>query len=168
METMGPRTVTSEASTVLHLYVDACCEPAHEFPAGLGGVLVSPDKGILGHYSIMLSRGQLETFNLIGSQNPIFELECMAILIGIDAWSSELRGKNVVVFTDNQAAQASFVKCFRAASWRSIWKYLAGMRESTRPPMWRTNLREEKNLVSSRKARRSWEEYVSRCGISLA
>ena len=94
VETMGPRTVTSDASAVLHLSVDACCEQAHKFPAGLGGVLVLPDEGILGHYSLMLSKGHWEPES------------------GLDVWSSELRGKNVVVFTDNQAAQASFVKCF--------------------------------------------------------
>ena len=104
----------------------------------------------------------------------------MAILI--DAWSSELRGKNVGVFTDNQAAQASFVECFTENSVAvGVVVSSCQLEEELEISCWYERVNTASNVADEpsrgeefcfkpegKAQLRSWEEYVSRCGISLA
>ena len=177
---MGPRMIRAGAVETLHVYVDACCEQQSSVPAGLGGVLIDPYEGTQSFYSLMLDEAQLQRFNTTGSQNPIFELECMAIFISLHAWRDVLRGKNLVVFTDNQAAQACFVKCFSENS-VGMGIILASCEEEERMEAccWFERVNTASNVADSpsrndtarfRKEDRAelmeWDEYVGLCELA--
>ena len=44
-----------------------------------------------------------------GKQEPIFELECLAMLTGVKAWANHLRHKHVILFTDNNGSLGAMI-----------------------------------------------------------
>jgi hypothetical protein len=44
-------------------------------------------------------------------QTVIFELEGLAIAVALNAFSEHVKGRRVVIFTDNQSAQSCLIKC---------------------------------------------------------
>ena len=53
-----------------------------------------------------------ELRQLVGpnSKNPIFECECLAVLMCFRVWGGLLRSCNVVVFSDNEGTRACMIK----------------------------------------------------------
>ena len=106
-----PRRVSASIVDTLHLYVDAAFEPDNRsYPGGLGGVLVEVGLGPIAYFSLQLSAGEVHRVHKSKSQNPIFELECLAILGGLHTWRDDLAAKHVVVFTDNNGALSALIK----------------------------------------------------------
>ena len=86
--------------------MDASCDDDR---IGRGGVLIS-DAGVrAGYFSEWASQ---ELRQLVGpdSKNPIFECECLAVLMCFHVWGGLLRGCNVVVFSDNEGTRACMIK----------------------------------------------------------
>jgi len=79
-------------------------------PAGLGGILLDSSGRYREYYSEMLDESALAAINVRKSGNPIFELECLAILCALHLWHSHLSGKHLVVYTDNNGALGSMIK----------------------------------------------------------
>ena len=100
-----PRVICANILTTMHLYVDASCEGDN---VGLGGVLVNEVGSKMGFFSDRASEHVRRRMNP-ESGNPIFEYECLAILVGLRLWAPLIRSTNLVVFTDNEGALACMV-----------------------------------------------------------
>jgi hypothetical protein len=61
----------------------------------------------MGCFSETVDKALLESIMEAGQQTAIMELEALAISVGIKLFSNAVRGTRLVVFTDNQSAQAS-------------------------------------------------------------
>ncbi|CAE7418408.1 unnamed protein product, partial [Symbiodinium sp. CCMP2456] len=105
-----PRRVSTALHETMHIFVDACHEPGSTEPAGLGGILLDSSGRYREYYSEMLDESALAAINVRMSGNPIFELECLAILCALHLWHSYLSGKHLVVYTDNNGALGSMIK----------------------------------------------------------
>ena len=94
----------------MHIFVDACHEPGASKPAGLGGNLLDSSGRYLEYFSEMLGEQSLSSINVRSSGNPIFELECLAILCALHLWHPRVAGKHLIVYTDNNGALGSMIK----------------------------------------------------------
>ena len=94
----------------MHIFVDACHEPGAPQPAGLGGNLINSSGHYLEYFSEMLEEQSLSSINVRSSGNPIFELECLAILCALHLWHPRVAGKHLIVYTDNNGALGSMIK----------------------------------------------------------
>ena len=106
-----PREVWSFSSRVLHMYVDASYEPEAAHPGGLGGVLIDPSTGARRHFSCMMSAAEVARWNATCSKNPIYELEMLAIVVGLLCWGSLLKSCSAIVFSDNEGAVGTCISC---------------------------------------------------------
>ena len=78
--TGGPRRVLASVGRVFHLYTDACFE---ESVGGVGGVLYDRNGVMLSFFSEQLPAGLVDLLNPCQKQNLIFELEALAVLMGV-------------------------------------------------------------------------------------
>ena len=101
-----PRSLSANVLHLWHVYVDASCDDGR---IGLGGVLISDNGTKIGHFSEWATP---ELRQLIGpdSKNPIFECECLAVLMCFHVWRGLLKGCNIVVFSDNEGTRACMIK----------------------------------------------------------
>ena len=104
-----PRSVGITLCSTMRLYVDASFEPGTSNFAGVGGVLVDPLSGVLGHFSCFLTTGLLDMLNKMQSKHPIYELECLAILLGVQTWINFFSRKHVIIFTDNNGSLGAMI-----------------------------------------------------------
>ena len=93
------RLVCDPACYTWHLYVDASNVDDR---AGIGGVLISENGSFIGHFSDFL---EAEILNVLNPhlRTPFSSLS-FAIWCGIETWSKLFRGRNLIVFTDNEGA----------------------------------------------------------------
>ena len=69
--------------------MDASHEPTTANPgevAGIGGILYNQLANPTGHFSEWINKDDVARIGREGSENPIFELECYAILAGLLTW----------------------------------------------------------------------------------
>ena len=100
-----PRTLCSNMLHLWHMYVDASHDGDR---VGLGGVLISGSGCKVACFSVWAC-DELRSLISPNSGNPIFEYECLAILLGLCTWSGLIRGCNVVVFSDNQGTLGAMI-----------------------------------------------------------
>ena len=105
-----PRRVTSQLGDTLMIFVDACFESDEDLPAGFGGVLFDCQGRELSYFSELVDHEAVSRINRDSSGNPIFELECLAILIAVKLWHPRLHGRHTIIFTDNMGALGSMIK----------------------------------------------------------
>ena len=91
------------------MYVDASYDPSGH--SGIGGLLLSDSGSCLGFFSENVSNEVVRAIQREDQETIIFELEGLAIAAGLHVFKELLRGKRLVVFTDNQSAQACLIKC---------------------------------------------------------
>ena len=65
----------------------------------------------MGFFSECVSAGLLKDFMRKDQKTAIFELEGLAVLIAFELFTDLIKGRKLVVFTDNQAAQFCLIKC---------------------------------------------------------
>ena len=65
----------------------------------------------LGFFSEPVPSNLVDKIKAEDQKTIIFELEGLAVAIGIALFSNFLLGKRLIVFTDNQAVQACLIKC---------------------------------------------------------
>ena len=93
----------------LHLYVDASYNA--DGHSGIGGLLLDEAGTCLDFFSEKVTDEVLHSIKRDDQATIIFELEGLAIAVGLHHFEKHIRGRRLVVFTDNQAAQASLIKC---------------------------------------------------------
>ena len=79
-----PKLASCRLRETLHIYIDACHEKGHEHPAGFGGVLIDESGNQVSYFSELVEADSLRVINAGESQNPIFELECLALLMAVE------------------------------------------------------------------------------------
>jgi hypothetical protein len=105
----APRTVGAGHTNWFHLYVDASFEPTGS--SGIDGLLLEPLGTCIGCFSEIVNTDLLEAIMRPDQETPIMELEALAIYVGVSLFKDLINDTRLVVFTDNQSAQASVVKC---------------------------------------------------------
>ena len=106
-----PREIGPFTSDIYHVYTDASFELGHDVPVGIGGVLIHLKSGRRSFFSVGISANNLDEWNPLDSKNPIFEFETLAVYVACRVWSTELKGRAVVVFTDNEGSLGALIKC---------------------------------------------------------
>ena len=107
--TGGPRRVLASAGRVFHLYTDACFE---ESVGGVGGVLYDRNGVMLSFFSEQLPAGLVDLLNPCQKQNLIFELEALAVLMGVSSLLDPLAIQpcdRIVIFIDNNSVLARLI-----------------------------------------------------------
>ena len=105
------RIVTPMASDIVHIYCDASYEPDTVNPVGIGCFLLDLKSGFRAHVSEFIQQSDVGTWNLSGSKHPIYEFELLAIVVALKAFRPYATGKSIVVFTDNEGALGSLIRC---------------------------------------------------------
>ena len=109
LEENRPRAVDVNFFERRHMYVDfSFCAEGH---SGLGGLLLDERGNCLRFFSEEVPSSFVSSIKREEQDTIIFELEGLAIAIGLHLFSDFLKGRHLVVFTDNQAAQACLIKC---------------------------------------------------------
>ena len=93
----------------VRVYVDASFEPGKS--SGLGGLVLDSSGQCLGCFSEEISQELVSKIKREDQQTVIFELEGLAIAVALEVFKEHIKGKRLVVFTDNSGAQASLIKC---------------------------------------------------------
>ena len=119
-----PRALSANILHLWHVYVDASCD---NDKIGLGGVLIS-DTGVRVGYFSEWATAELRQLVGPNSKNPIFECECLAVLMCFHVWGGLLRNCNVVVFSDNEGTRACMIK---GASDNSVGMRIVGATHDT-------------------------------------
>ena len=104
-----PRGVTVHHSDTYHLYVDAAFEPGGH--CGPGGVLYDMECKPAAFFSEKISDESLSKLMVPGQKTAIFELEFLAVYLGLVLMLPYFRGKRVVVFTDNSGVLGALQRC---------------------------------------------------------
>ncbi|CAL1147573.1 unnamed protein product, partial [Cladocopium goreaui] len=86
----------------VHVYVDASFEPGKY--SGLGGLVLDSSGQCLGCFS-EVSQELVSKIKREDQQTVIFELEGLAIAVALEVFKEHIKGKRLVVFTDNSGAQ---------------------------------------------------------------
>ncbi|CAE7553006.1 ubiad1, partial [Symbiodinium necroappetens] len=101
-----PRSLNANILHLWHIYVDASCD---DNKVGLGGVLVSEQGSMVAYFSEWAA-DELKEIVAPTSKNPIFEFECLAVLLAVKTWTGLISGCNLVIFSDNEGTKACLVK----------------------------------------------------------
>eukprot|EP00435_Cladocopium_sp_Y103_P041803 s1348_g11.t1 len=104
-----PRIVETRHFEWVHMYVDAAYEP--DGFSGIGGVLYDSTGECIAYFSEVVTPELVEAVRRPEQKTVIFELEGLAIAVGLDVFTRWIKGKRVIVFTDNQSAQSCVIKC---------------------------------------------------------
>ena len=109
LDTNRPRRVDVNFFAWQHMYVDASY--GGDGHSGIGGLLLDDPGTCLNFFSEEVPRDVIYSIRRNDQDTIIFELEGLAIAVGLHVFKEQLRGKRLVVFTDNQAAEACLIKC---------------------------------------------------------
>ena len=97
------------------LWLDGACEWDHgqEAPiCGFGGVLMMEGGPPLAWGATLSLMSAKKWAHRVGKQQLVFECELLPYLLSLQLWSTLLRGTDLLVFIDNDAARASLAKSF--------------------------------------------------------
>ena len=104
-----PRPIDVNFMDWTHVYVDASFEPSGY--SGLGGLVLDSAGNCLDFFSEEVTEALTSRIKRDDQQTIIFELEGLAIAVALHVFEKHIKGKRVVIFTDNQSAQSCVVKC---------------------------------------------------------
>ena len=148
LEVGAARYISPLAAEVMHLYCDASYEPNSDSPAGLGCVLVNPDNDVRCYISEFIGWDLVSSWNFAGSKHPIYELELVAVLIGLRMFASYLQYKAVVVFTDNEGALCSLISCKSENVFgQKLVEQICNVEESTHAFFWYERVNTASNIA---------------------
>ena len=110
-----PRQFSIVSRPTTRLWLDGACEWDHgqEAPiCGFGGVLLMGDGPPLAWGATLSPMSAKNWAHRVGKQQLVFECELLPYLLSLQLWSTLLRGTDLLVFIDNDAARASLAKSF--------------------------------------------------------
>ena len=82
-----------------------------EVHSGVGGMLLDCQGKCLGFFSEVVSPELVSAIRREDQKTIIFELEGLAVAIGLPLLQEQVSGKKLIVFSDNQAVQSCLIKC---------------------------------------------------------
>ena len=105
-----PLTIERNLITTVLIFTDGACDP-EEGTGGVGGVLVNASGLACEFFGEAVPASLMQKlFN--SSENPIFELELIPLLICLKLWASHLKGSQVVFYLDNDGARHSLIRTY--------------------------------------------------------
>ena len=104
-----PRPVDANFSDWVHIYVDASFEPTGF--SGVGGMVLDSRGNCIDFFSEKVQPELLAMIKREEQETVIFELEGLAIAVALRLFTQHIKGRRVVVFTDNKSAQSCLIKC---------------------------------------------------------
>ena len=90
----------------VHVYVDAALEPE-----GRSGVAFDFSGKCVGCLSEVVSPALVDLIKRKDQETIILELEGLAVAVALHSFRDILKGRRVVIFTDNESVQSCLVKC---------------------------------------------------------
>ncbi|CAE7488500.1 unnamed protein product [Symbiodinium sp. CCMP2592] len=108
------RSISRQLGNVVHVYVDASFSDEGKL-CGIGGMAYDHKGSLLQWFGENLDASlvsQVMTSFERVKETVIFELEALAVYVALKCFFKALKGKNVVVFTDNEGVHGAFVKCW--------------------------------------------------------
>ncbi|CAE7639962.1 unnamed protein product [Symbiodinium sp. CCMP2592] len=108
------RSISRQLGNVVHVYVDAPFSDEGRL-CGIGGMAYDHKGSLLQWFGENLDASlvsQVMTSFERVKETVIFELEALAVYVALKFFFKALKGKNVVVFTDNEGVHGAFVKCW--------------------------------------------------------
>ena len=123
-----PLQISKKSLRSCFLLTDRACEPEKAF-GGVGAVLYNSEGSAVAAFSERVPQLILERL-LSCSQNPIYELELLPILLTFRKWESLLTSCQIVCYLDNDAARHALVKS--CAGTQEAEDIVAGVRETLR------------------------------------
>ncbi|CAE7301965.1 unnamed protein product [Symbiodinium sp. CCMP2592] len=108
------RSISRQLGNVVHVYVDASFSDEGKL-CGIGGMAYDHKGSLLQWFGENLDASlvsQVMTSFERVKETVIFELEALAVYVALKFFFKALKGKNVVVFTDNEGVHGAFVKCW--------------------------------------------------------
>ena len=109
LQTVPPREVRSTCLEFCHIYVDACFSKTDR--CGIGGMILNHEGSILGHFAEEIPEALVKELLGVEKETAIFELESFAAVLAINLWKDVLRGRSIVIFSDNEAFRSAVVRC---------------------------------------------------------
>ena len=170
--TSPPRLISHNLTCTWHLYVDASHESAAANPdevAGIGGILYNQLANPAGHFSEWIGKDDVARIGREGSENPIFELECYAILAGLLTWKPIIQGCSVIVFTDNEAALMSMIRgVSKNDSGARLVNAVHSLVDLCNIPIWFERVNTHSNIADFPSRGETREEWGSRSHVSTS
>ncbi|CAE7198911.1 unnamed protein product [Symbiodinium sp. CCMP2592] len=115
------RSISRQLGNVVHVYVDASFSDEGKL-CGIGGMAYDHKGSLLQWFGESLDASlvsQVMTSFERVKETVIFELEALAVYVALKFFFKVLKGKNVVVFTDNEGVHGAFVKCWTVSQFAS-------------------------------------------------
>ena len=116
------RVLSRQLGNTVHVYVDASFSDEGR-TCGIGGMAYDKGGTLLQWYGENLEaafvRSVMTGFEK-SKETVIFELEALAVYAALKFFFRYLKGKNVVVFTDNEGVHGAFVKCWTVSKFATI------------------------------------------------
>ena len=95
------------------------------------------DGSPIAFFSEKMSPPDLDKLMMPGQKTAIYELEFLAILLGVKLMSGQIKGKRLVIFTDNAAVFGALQKCrSRNQSADRIIRHLCEFEEAMSIMLW--------------------------------
>ena len=118
-----PHEVSGKHASPFFMFTDACYEPQQDqWVAGLGGVLFDVRGKCLGFFSIEAPKRVRHFLGESVKKTIIFELEFLAMLLGMVLWKDIIRFSPLVCFLDNNGSRDLAISGGVAARLqRSLW-----------------------------------------------
>eukprot|EP00434_Breviolum_minutum_P016189 symbB.v1.2.014265.t1/scaffold1033.1/size247163/3 len=108
-----PRHIDLNLSHTFVLFTDAAFNAADG--AGLGAVLVGPNREVVAWFGLQLSLTQLQPLLVEDRQTVIGELETLAAAAALRVWCRTLASTKLLLFIDNEGARFSLIKGYSKA-----------------------------------------------------
>ena len=115
VDTSSPLKVGPRALDTWYVFTDGSCEPERE-QGGIGAVLVSPSGAVLEYFGTLIPVQVMRAL-LRQSENPIYYLEVLPLLVAVVTWSKFSEGSQLVMYLDNEGARHSMIRCFAELSY---------------------------------------------------
>ena len=113
LEGARPAKVHRSLAHTWYVFTDGAFEPQSECPASIGGVLINPHGQVVELFGEVLPKSCVDIFTR-DSVHPIYELEIFPLYLAAKIWASFLKGRQVVFFLDNSAAQSAYIRAVAA------------------------------------------------------
>ena len=104
----GPRIIQSGRSARPSILI--CDAAAESLDVGLAGVLLDPVLGVAQFWTHRPSADHVTKWLRDGQSKVIAQAELAAVAISLHTWAESLRGRDVLVFTDNEAVRHAVIK----------------------------------------------------------
>ena len=124
VESANPLLIGPRILSTWFIFTDGACEP-EQGVGGIGAVLVSPSGVIVEYFGTRIPSEATRAYLKV-TENPIYYLEVLPLLVSVATWANYLEGSQLVMYLDNEAARHSMIRCHAEAAYvdRTVQKFI--------------------------------------------